>query len=306
MKTFQARGKLLLSAEYMVLHGSLALALPLKKGQTLKKIKSSNPSLLSWKAYHKDASWFSAVFKLATLELVESNDEEKALDLQKLLRACVTLEPHFQSELRQWDVETHLDFSPEWGFGSSSTLTAMMGQWAGISPLDLHFSTSKGSGYDVACATAKQAILYSLRNNEPRYQVVPFRPPFASNLYFVWLGNKQSTSVQLADMAGKLVPEPEDIRQITALTQSMLESSKLSDFQKLMEEHEAKIAELTGFKRVAETTFPNLQGSVKSLGAWGGDFVLIATELEEKLLFHYLDGLGLTTRFPYKDLVHGA
>lgn len=306
MKTFQARGKLLISAEYMVLHGSLALALPLKKGQSLKKIKSSNPSLLTWKAVHKGAAWFNAVFKLTTLELVESSDPKKALGLQKLLRACLALEPQFQTELRSWDVETHLDFSPDWGFGSSSTLIALMGQWAGISPLDLHFSTSRGSGYDVACATADQAILYSLRNNEPRYQVVPFRPPFASSLYFVWLGKKQPTGAHLDEMAGQLAPEPEDIRQITALTQAMLECTSLSDFRKLMEEHEEKIAGLTGRKRVAETTFPGLQGSVKSLGAWGGDFVLIATELDQKQLFQYLDGLGLTTRFSYKDLVYGS
>jgi mevalonate kinase len=306
MRVFQARAKLLISAEYMVLHGSLALALPLKKGQTLVKIKSSNPALFTWNAFHMGTSWFSALFNLTTLEVVKSSNQEKALHLQKLLRACLSLEPQFRKELRHWDVETHLDFAPEWGFGSSSTLTALMGQWAGISPLDLHFSISKGSGYDVACATANQAILYSLRNNEPRYQVVPFQPAFADNLYFVWLGKKQPTSTHLAEMAGQLAPEPEEIRQITALTQAMLESSELSEFRKLMEEHEEKIAELTGIKRVAETTFPGLQGSVKSLGAWGGDFVLIATEQEEEALFQYLDGLGLHTRFTYKDLVYGA
>ena len=35
MIRFQAHGKLLLSAEYMVMHGATALAVPLKKGQTL-------------------------------------------------------------------------------------------------------------------------------------------------------------------------------------------------------------------------------------------------------------------------------
>jgi len=306
MRVFQARAKLLISAEYMVLHGSLALELPLKKGQSLVKIKSSNPALFSWNAFHNGTSWFTALFNISTLELMKSSDQEKALHLQKLLRACLSLEPQFRKELRQWDVETHLDFAPEWGFGSSSTLTALMGQWAGISPLDLHFSTSKGSGYDVACATADQAILYSLRNNEPRYQVVPFQPAFADKLYFVWLGKKQPTGSHLEKMAGQVLPEPEDIRQVTALTQAMLEAGELSDFQKLMEEHEAKIAGLTGMKRVAESTFPGLQGSVKSLGAWGGDFVLIATEQEEEKLFNYLDGLGLNTRFRYKDLVYGA
>ena len=71
-----------------------------------------------------------------------------------------------------------------------------------------------------------------------------------------------------------------------------------------MEEHEARLSALIGLERVSKTRFPGLQGSVKSLGAWGGDFVMLASEQDQEALYNYLDGLGLTTRFRYKDLVY--
>jgi hypothetical protein len=63
---------------------------------------------------------------------------------------------------------------------------------------------------------------------------------------------------------------------------------------------------LIKLERVSEARFPGLQGSVKSLGAWGGDFVMIASEQDPDALFNYLDHLGFGTRFRYKDLVYDA
>jgi mevalonate kinase len=303
MKELQAHGKLLISAEYMVLHGSEALALPLKKGQSLERIKSEHRTRFTWDAYHESYPWFSAQFNPSTLDIVETSDQEKAEQLRKLLRACIAMNPLFQKELFARDVETRLDFSPAWGFGSSSTLTALMAEWAEVNPLDLHFMISEGSGYDVACAIADRSIVYCLRNDGPHYQSVPFNPPFSDQLYFVWLGSKQPTANHLREIADQISPDDKDIRMFSTLTRGMLKSLELSDFQLLMEEHEAKLSELIRLDRV-EVRFPGLQGSVKSLGAWGGDFVMIASDQDPEALFSYLDKLGLRTRFQYKDLVY--
>lgn len=306
MKVLKARGKLLISAEYMVLHGSLALALPLKKGQSMELIGSDKSRLFSWKAFREEGLWFSAVYDSHTLDVVKTDDQEKAEHLRKLLGVCMEMNPLFWKELREWDVETRLDFSPDWGLGSSSSLTALLAQWAAIDPLDLHFRISRGSGYDVACAITGRSIVYSLSDKGPGYKAVSFKPPFASRLYFVWLEAKQPTASHLAKVADRVTPYKEDIDHFTRLTQSMLEAGELSDFQNLMEEHEARLSAITRQQRVSETHFPGLQGSVKSLGAWGGDFVMIASEQEPAALFNYLDKLGLTTRFRYNDLVYGA
>ena len=306
MNELQARGKLLISAEYMVLHGSLALVLPLKKKQILKKIRSENRNSFTWSAYRETDLWFRAEFRPSTLELVTTSNAEMAERLRLLLRTCVELNPSFHRELLIWDVETRLDFSPEWGFGSSSTLTALMAEWAGVNALDLHFMISEGSGYDVACAVADRAIVYSLQDKEPRYEPVLFQPPFADQLYFVWLGSKQPTALHLREMAGRLNPGKELIRSFSMLTRGMLGSKELDDFRNYMEEHEAKLSELTGLERVSLTRFPGLQGSVKSLGAWGGDFVMIASDQQTDALYNYLDKLGFSCRFRFKELIHEA
>jgi mevalonate kinase len=306
MNLLQAHGKLLISAEYMVMHGALALALPLKKGQSLKRVKADAGALFSWKAFHGEDPWFSASFDPSSLEIAATTDREKAETLQRLLRACTVMNPAFQEELQQWQVETSLDFSPSWGFGSSSTLTALLAQWAGIDPLDLGFRVSDGSGYDVACATARQAILYRLGEEGPHVEPAPFHPPFASRLCFVWLGSKQSTARHLKEMSDRFSPGPEDIRHFSRLTRAMLETRELSEFQRLMEEHETTLSALIGREKVKDTRFPGLQGSVKSLGAWGGDFVMIASDQDPDRLSDYLDTLGLSTRFSYRDIILGT
>lgn len=304
MSLLQAHGKLLISAEYMVLYGSRALAVPLKKGQRLQTIRSEDRKLFAWNAYYEDDPWFSADFNPSTLGVVATTDQEKAGYLQRLLKACIQLDPAFQSELFDWDVETRLDFSPDWGLGSSATLTALVAEWADVNPLDLHFMVSEGSGFDVACAITDSAIIYSLLDDGPHYQPVLFNPPFADQLYFVWLGSKQPTAKHVEEMAGQLSPDPEKIGYFSNLTRGMLEAGELYDFRILMEEHESKVSELISLDRVSETRFPGLLGSVKSLGAWGGDFVMIATEQDPDALYNYLDNLGFTTRFRYKDLIY--
>jgi len=306
MKKLEARGKLLISSEYMVLHGSQALALPLKKGQTLEKTASENRSRFSWKAWYGEECWFSAEFDPVSLGILGSSDPKKAAHLQGLLRNVMEMKPLFQNELGKWDVDTRLDFSPAWGLGSSSTLTALLAIWAGIDPMDLHFRISHGSGYDVACAMADSAIVYGLREDGPHARAVPFRPSFADQLYFVWLGSKQPTSAHLKKMSGRINPDTKEIHHFTAMTQGMLKARQLSEFRMFMEEHEARLSGLTGLERVSQTRFPGLQGSVKSLGAWGGDFVMLASEQDPEALYNYLDGLGLTTRFRYKELVYDA
>jgi mevalonate kinase len=304
MNVLRARGKLLISAEYMVLHGSKALAVPLKKEQYLHRIRKENHALFAWNAYHEADCWFNALFNPSNLGIVETTDRGKAENLRKLLRATVEMNPLFQKELFEWDVDTRLDFSPSWGLGSSSTLTALVAEWAEINPLDLHFRISGGSGYDVACAIADRPIVYRLGDDGPHYQPVPFDPPFADRLWFVWLGTKQPTASHLAGMEGRINPGYEERNYFSLLTQGMLQAGELSEFRAFMEEHESRLSELIKRPRVSETLFPDLPGSVKSLGAWGGDFVMIASELEPETLTSYLDNKGFTTRFRYKDLVY--
>ena len=304
MNPLYAHGKLLISSEYMVLHGSRALAVPLTMGQALTRNRARQPGKFSWKAFYGEDLWFSAVLDPVHMKVISTSDRAMAESLCTLLRACIDLMPAFQEDLVKWDVETHLEFSPGWGFGSSSTLTALLSEWAEVNPLELHFMTSEGSGYDVACAIASGPILYWLKDDGPHYRHIRFHPPFSDQLYFAWLGSKQSPAAHLRQVSPGFNPGYAAIHRFSMLTEQMVEASELNQFRALMEEHEEVLSELMGLERVASTRLPELRGSVKSLGAWGGDFVMIASPLPREELFTYLHGKGIDVIFPYQELVY--
>lgn len=304
MEALYAHGKLLLSAEYMVLHGSKALAVPLQLGQILKRTRSGDPRKFTWKAFDRESLWFSATIDPMRMEIIDTDDRVKAKYLCRLFEACIEMMPSFQEDLFKWDVETHLEFSPEWGFGSSSTLTALLSEWAEVNPLELHSMISEGSGYDVACAISNGPIHYWLRDGEPHYQHIPFHPPFADRLYFAWLGSKQYTAQHLSTVAGQISPGYEIKHRFSLLTEEMTRATELSQFQSLVEEHEELLSGLLGMEKISISRFPDLEGSVKSLGAWGGDFVMIASSIPEDELYDYLYRREISVIFRYQELVY--
>ncbi len=304
MDRIQAHGKLLISSEYMVMYGSKALAVPLRKGQMLQKYRSDNPRVFSWKAFYGEQSWFHALYDPSSLRILESSDRDRAVYLQQLIRSCIEMMPAFQEDLFNWDVETRLDFSPDWGLGSSSTLVALLAEWAEVNPLDLHFSVSSGSGFDVACAIADGPLIYRLRDGSPTYLHVPFHPPFSRHLHFAWLGRKQPTEAHLKEVSGRINPDYQLIHRFTELTEQMLNAQELSIFQDLMETHESQLAGILGMEPVSGSVFRDIPGSVKSLGAWGGDFVLIASEAPREELEKYLGRQGIHQIFSFDELVY--
>ena len=303
MIRFQAHGKLLLSAEYMVMHGAKALAVPLKKGQTLEINHTESSRHFTWKAFFDKKLWFETAMDPATLNILDTTNMETALRLKEILQACIEIMPSFQESLFRKDAVTRLDFSPEFGFGSSSTLISLLAEWADVNPLDLHFMVSEGSGYDVACALADGPITYKLRDHLPQYQHIPFHPPFHEHIWFAWLGKKQATEKHLREVAGRIKPGFETIYKFSELTRAMIEASSLVEFRMAMETHEDELSGILGMEKIA-SAFKDLPGSIKSLGAWGGDFVMIATEVDGEILKKYLAEKGIQVLFRYKELVY--
>jgi hypothetical protein len=84
----------------------------------------------------------------------------------------------------------------------------------------------------------------------------------------------------------------------------MTKARELTHFQSLMDAHEEALSGLLGIQRVSEVRFPDLQGSVKSLGAWGGDFVMIASSIPEQALYEYLYQQHIDVIFRFQDLVY--
>ena len=296
--------KLLLTAEYLVLNGASALAVPLKFGQRLQVIENES-GFISWNSIASDGSvWFSGKYAISDFSIIESSNSSIAVHPQKLMLAAKKLNPSFCSNSNGCSVISTLNYPLLRGLGSSSTLIAAVAGWAGVDPFALHFSVSKGSGYDIACAINNSPLLYSLSNNKPNIEPVRFLPPFHEKIFFVYQGNKKDSAEGISQYRSRIsAPDSSTIGKASLLTAQLLTASSLMDFEVCMVEHEHLISSLIGVPSLKQRIFNDLPGEVKSLGAWGGDFCMLTWNNDPKLLSGYLKSKGLETWFNFNDIV---
>ena len=298
--TFHAHGKLLLTAEYFVLDGAKALAVPVKFGQSLTVESAENPNL-HWKSLdEKGNCWFEATFAPEDFSCLTSTDQAVATRLTQLFCEAKKMNPGLRTA--NCGLRTELGFPRPWGLGTSSTLVHLLAQWAGVDPFELAFRTFGGSGYDIACAGADGPILYRLENGKPEVEPCPFRPLFAEQLYFVFLEKKQDSREGISRYRKR--GGGEDLtRKIAALTDGFLTAKNLVEFENLIRQHEHLVGETIGLPRAKSLYFNDFWGEVKSLGAWGGDFVLVTSDRPEEATRRYFNEKGFDVFFPYDDLV---
>ena len=300
MQKFYANGKLLLTGEYLVLDGALAVALPTKFGQSL-TVESNTTQNLIWESQNsKSYPWFQHSYT----HLHEKIDNNPIAErLRVILLQAQKQNPKFINKLVD-KVTTKLTFPRAWGLGTSSTLIHLIAQWAKCDPFELLFEAFGGSGYDIACAGAGGPIGYQLQaKHKPVFQSVNFNPSFKKQLYFVYLDKKQDSKKGIARYRAKGKVSDAKIQKISTLSTELINISGLNSFQKLINEHENIIAELIGFDKVKSIYFRDYWGSVKSLGAWGGDFVLVTSDRNEKETKKYFNEKGFNVFLKYEDLI---
>ncbi|MEQ1747235.1 MAG: GYDIA family GHMP kinase [Saprospiraceae bacterium] len=300
--TIRAQGKLLLTGEYAVLDGALALALPARYGQTLEVSLGGQTGVLTWASLDETGGiWFEAAFALPGLEALHSTDQPTVYRLREMLLACRRQNPFFLADDAAMHVQTCTDFPREWGLGTSSTLIAALARWAGADPYRVLFDTLGGSGYDIACAFAEGPLLYRLDSGQPQVEPVVFDPPFADRLFFVFLGKKQDSRVGIRHFRERAQGDTGLVEAISEITRQCLNAGALGDFCAALLEHERLIGRALDLPRAQELYFGDFPGTVKSLGAWGGDFVLAASAAGDTE--RYFRERGFAVCIPYADMV---
>lgn len=300
---YYSHGKLLITGEYFVLEGSLALAVPLKLGQSM-VVTSLHDSRgeLSWETYIKNELWFQAVFNLKNLEIIKSNISSAALYLQKLLLAVKRNSNVLSATQQDLSIKTNLEFPLEWGLGSSSSLISNLAYWSNTNPYQLLSETSEGSGYDIACARSNEPIFYR-RHNTPSVKEINFNPKFLENIYFVYLGRKQNSLSSVQQYWDKIKGKTTEAEAISEISNSIIHSKTLEEFENHIVHHESIISSSLNTPTVKSQYFSDFKGSIKSLGAWGGDFVMATFHGNSEDVVQYFHGKGLNIIFPYKKLV---
>ncbi len=293
----------MLTGEYMVLRGAEALTLPLRKGQTMKVTTGKGVPSVNWKTTINGCHWFDARFSIPDLAIANTNDFPTAQNVRELLLAIKKIKPSFLSEKGFYHVENNLEFSVDWGLGSSSSLISNLARWAGIDPFDLHFMVSDGSGYDIAAAGSEIPLVYGLHDQKPSFRQVRFNPVFKDKLYFVYSGRKISSAFEVSRFRDLDGSADNMVGEISGITRQIANSVNFDEFVMLLKKHEDIISGIIGKKPVAKSHFGDFKGMVKSLGAWGGDFLLFASDYPGEYIASYFRRKDLTKWFRYDDII---
>lgn len=272
---YDAHGKLLLTAEYFVLDGAMALCLPTKRGQSLEITEHPLGDGFFWRSYTNEGiCWFEARFDLESLHCEETNDQSTGNTLSLILQAARRQNPEFLQGTNSLLVEAHLEFPRAWGWGSSSTLISMIARWAKADAYQLLKETMGGSGYDLACAVADTPILYQNTPNGPMIKPAIWQPVFGSQIAFVWLNKKQNSRDAIAHYRAAVAADTSILTQISRLTTEFIAAKTAAELEAVIYEHEQLTSQILQLPTVKDTYFADFGGAVKSLGAWGGDFVM--------------------------------
>lgn len=305
---YYSNGKLLLTGEYLVLEGAKSLALPTKFGQNLHVKKNNSPQLI-WRSFTVNKEiWFEAVFDLPKFRLLscsfnsekEGSAEFIAETLLDILTEAKRLNSNFLALDHGIEVTTELTFPRNWGLGSSSTVINSIASWAKVDAFQLLWNSFKGSGYDIACAQNDTPIYYQIKEQKPIVDSVVFNPEFKDNLYFVYLNQKQDSKDGIAKFRESNIDYSPQINRISEISDQLITVKSIDVFNSLIVEHEQIISSIIKLQPVKDRLFPDYFGEVKSLGAWGGDFVLATGNQETP---NYFKNKGFETILSYSEMI---
>lgn len=299
-KTFYSNGKLFIAGEYLVLDGADAFALPTKFGQDL-VIEDRDNNEIEWKSYDSDGHlWFEEIITFdEVINGANSQVDNVKSTLINILHEAYILNPKFINSAKGYHVSTHLTFPRNWGLGTSSTLINNIAQWTEINAFTLLNNSFGGSGYDIACAQNNTPVLYRIKDNF--VEQVEFNPDFKEHIYFVYLNKKQnSKSAIYAYNNHKNNHLTQSVAENNKITNAILHAKTLKEFASSVQRHEIHLSNILEMQTIKEAVFPDFNGVIKSLGAWGGDFVMVVSKENPK---EYFSNKGYETILTYEEMI---
>lgn len=299
-KTFYSNGKLFLIGEYTVIDGSEAFAVPTVYGQYL-DIEDYDANILKWESFDANGkSWFKASLSYQTIHENRRTGSAVTDTLIDILHHAHKRNPAVLASGTGYKTTSRLTFPRNWGLGSSSTLINNIAQWFEIDAFELLKQSFGGSGYDIACAQHNTPIIYQRIENKPTVKTISFNPAFLDKLYFVYLNKKENTRASVIRYKEKIAEIPVLINEVNTIIEEAYKIEDFNRFCELLDKHSALMSNVLELKTVKEDIFPDFNGTLKSLGAWGGDFILAAANENPEA---YFKSKGFETVIPYKDMI---
>ncbi len=295
---FYSNGKLLITGEYFVLNGALSLALPTVYGQYL-EINTNNSNVINWTSYNNNREiWFKCQIDKDSLKVISSSSKKISEIIKELISFIREKQINFLKSNGS-TINTELTFNKDWGLGSSSTLINNFAKFSGIDPYELNSKFFNGSGYDIACADSDASLVYRINNDKKEIKKINFNPSFRDNLHFVYLNKKQNSLDEIKSFREKTNSRI-GITEISEITERIILCKDQLEFNSLIKEHENIVSKLISKEKIKDKLFDDFNGEIKSLGAWGGDFILASAI--DKNPKDYFRSKGFSTILNYNEL----
>ena len=227
---------------------------------------------IQWQSFDFEGKeWMNCHFSLA--------DEAETLasvirPLHQMLRLIAANRPDLCSPDLDLHVRIKASFRKEWGLGSSSALIANLAHWSQTDPFALMDVSFPGSGYDVAAAFQDVPLLYRIDENKRTTAPLPAFPEFLSEYRVVFLVKKVNSRESVFETRERIPLLNEYLPKLNRYGMEALQSTTPATFNHCMLMYEEILADTLGLEPTG-SQFADYQGLVKSLGAWGGDAVLV-------------------------------
>ncbi len=298
---FSASGKLLLFGEYFVLRGAQSIVMPLRYEQTL-SVSPHTSENIRWQCFENGNEWLDITLSPES-RIINTSDEKKATIVQHLLNTIKKKKPSLKILGLHFHFE--IDFKRNYGFGTSSTFISLLSQWSGVNPYLLLEKSFGGSGFDIAAATATEPFIYQADrlHADAKRQINPVRisKNISNQLLFVYTGKKQRSRDEVMGFE-KIVTPPNQIAEMNHIIEKVLSCEEIRDFEEQMNRSELLLSTILNMRPVKLLNFSDYPYSVKSLGAWGGDFIM-ATFRDETKARNYFSERGMHPIFNYQQLI---
>ena len=264
---------------------------------------SKRPAI-TWETHVENQLWQKLEYSGRYFLFQGLCDDPVYVKLRKYLNAAKNISGLFPEEQTHYKVRTDINFDISWGLGSSSSLIANIGKWLQIDPMEIFKHTENGSGYDVACALSDSPIIYKTNKERSFHDVKPVELsfPFLDQIYFVYSGQKAVSADKVQHFNENSSVVTADIENISSLSREIITCNSFDQFEKIIEEHENITGTILNEIPVKVKRFPDFEGTIKSLGAWGGDFIMVVSKNAENYVHQYFSERGLTTIFPYTEM----
>lgn len=276
----------MLCGEYFATLGLPCISFPTHLAQTLTVSESASAyGEIYWKARDLNHKiWLDFKFNFDDF-CFHGNAQENAHARHTLISMFALIKEQRPSLFylpTAYHFETRATFNRNWGLGTSSTLVSLLAQWSGTEAFYLQEKIFGGSGFDVATALSDSPIVFESATKTSR--VFNWDKSWSNDWWILFTGKKQNSRNSLSGvkhLLENLKTDPQQTETLKGLLEQIITATDALSFVQKLNQLQELTSKTLGLTTAAKDLGIETSetGLCKYLGAWGGDMVLVNSEI---------------------------